>query len=249
MREVIVISGASGGIGAAAARAMAQDGMAFVLQYARAAEKAEALARSLAESGAEALALRADMTREAEIAGLFERACDRFGHVTGAIASAGTDHPPMDLEAIERAEIERVLSLNLTGVILTCREAVRRMPAQGNRAIVIVSSWAAVTGGRPGKSLYAASKAAVDAFTVGTARELAPRGIRINAVRPGMTETEMIAPATDTPEKTAAARATIPLGRFAEAGEVGETVAFLMSERASFVTGARLDVAGGGYVV
>lgn len=249
MRTVIVVTGGSGGIGAAAAEAMARRDRSFVLQYATSADKAEAAAAKLQARGAEAITAQADMSREQDIVRLFERAASEFGTVTGAIASAGTDHPRMALAELTGEEITRVLALNTAGVLLTCREAVRHMPERGNRAIVVVSSWAATSGGRPGKALYAASKAAVDAFTQGTARELAPRGIRINSVRPGMTETGMIGPATDTPEKTAAAKATIPLGRFATAEEVGETIAFLMSEKAGFITGARVEISGGGIVI
>ena len=248
-RDVIVVTGGSGGIGAATARSMTQPERAFILQYARNAEKAEAVAQAVRSRGAEAITVRGDMSREQDIVSLFEQAVAEFGPVTGAVASAGTDHPKMPTLELTGEEISRVLSLNTAGVLLTCREAVRHMPESGNRAIVVVSSWAAATGGRPGMALYAASKAAIDAFTMGTARELAPRGIRINSVRPGMTETDMIAPATDTPQKAAAAKATIPLGRFATAEEVGDTIAFLMSESAGFITGARLEISGGGIMI
>lgn len=249
MDEVIVVTGGSGGIGAAAARALAAPDRAFVVHFAGNEAKADAVAQSLVGRGAAAITARADMSEPSDVVRLFDTAVEQFGKVTGAIASAGTDSPKCGLEEIDDDEIFRVLALNSAGVILTCREAVRRMPTEGNRAIVNVSSWAAATGGRPGKSLYAASKGAVDVFTQGIARELAPRGIRVNAVRPGMTETEMIRPATDTPEKVVAAKATIPLGRFASSEEIGDVIAFLMSDKASFVTGAVVDVAGGGFVI
>ncbi|MBP5857128.1 SDR family oxidoreductase [Marivibrio halodurans] len=248
-REVVVITGASGGIGAASARCMARPGIAFMLHYANRSDRADALAEELRAAGAEAGTMRGDMREEADIVGLFEGAAERFGHVTGAILSAGTDHPKYALEDLPADEIHRVLTLNSAALILGAREAVRRMPETGNRSIVNVSSLAGGTGGRPGKSLYAASKGAVDIFTQGVARELAPRGIRINSVRPGMTETDMIGPAVDTPEKAAAARATIPMQRFGKPEEIGETVAFLMSSKASFVTGAVIDIAGGGFAI
>lgn len=249
MREVVVVTGGSGGIGAAAARLMAGPDRAFAIHYSSNAARADAVAQEVAASGAAAIVVQADMTDEADIVRLFETAAKEFGHVTGAIASAGTDTGPTLVRDLDHAEIMRVYSLNCAGVMITCREALRHMPAEGNRAIVAVSSMAATIGGRTGRTLYAASKGAVDVFTKGFAKEVAADGIRVNAVRPGMTETDMIKAATADPARAAAARKSIPLQRFARPDEVGAVIAFLMSEKAGFVTGAVVDISGGGFVI
>lgn len=249
MREVIVVTGGSGGIGAAAARVMAGPGRAFAIQYGSNEPGARAVVDALEARGSDAVVVQGDMGREDDVLRLFAEARERLGPVTGAINSAGTDSGPTAVEDLDAAEIARVLQLNVAGVMLCCREAIRHMPDAGNRGIVNVSSMASTIGGRTGRTVYAASKGAVDVFSRGLAREVARRGIRVNVVRPGMTETAMIEPVAGDPDRAAAARDSIPIGRFATAEEVGHAIAYLMSAEAAFVTGALLDVSGGGYVL
>lgn len=249
MGEVIVVTGGSGGIGAAAARVMAGPGRGFAIQYGSNEAGALAIAEELESRGSAAVVMQGDMGREVDVERVFAEARQRLGPITGAVNSAGTDSGPTSVEDLDGAEIARVLQLNVAGVMLCCREAIRHMPEVGNRGIVNVSSMASTVGGRNGRTLYAASKGAVDVFSRGLAREVARRGIRVNVVRPGMTETAMIDPVASDPDRAAAARESIPIGRFATAEEVGHAIAYLMSAEAAFVTGALLDVSGGGYVL
>ncbi len=148
------------------------------------------------------------------------------------------------------ASLSGLWATNITGTILASREAVKRFAAHSSGgSIVNVSSMAATIGGRLGASAYAASKAAVDAFTVGLAKEVAPAGIRVNAVRPGLTHTPMTRGVTDDPVRLEAAAATIPMRRVATAEEVAKPILWLLSDEASFISGARLDVSGGGFVI
>ena len=163
-------------------------------------------------------------------------------------AGIGGKHGPVS--SFTAADLAALWATNVTGTIVACREAVKRFDATpGGGAIVNVSSMAATIGGRPGASAYAASKAAVDAFSVGLAKEVAARGIRVNVVRPGFTVTSMTRRASDDPAALAAVSATIPIQRAATPGEVAKPILWLLSEEATFVTGARLDVSGGGFTV
>jgi NAD(P)-dependent dehydrogenase (short-subunit alcohol dehydrogenase family) len=153
---------------------------------------------------------------------------------------------------LEQGALERLLAVNVIGTMLCCREAVRRMStAHGGAggAIVNVSSMAAIIGGRPGRSAYAASKAAVDSFTVGLAKEVAREGIRVNAIRPGMTLTDMTDTVRRDLDRRAQIAATIAMNRCAEAEEIAQPILWLLSDEASFVAGAILDASGGGFML
>jgi NAD(P)-dependent dehydrogenase (short-subunit alcohol dehydrogenase family) len=188
------------------------------------------------------------------VAALFE-AADRWRGdepLAGLVNNAGVDGPRDPIERVTAAEVSPLFAVNAVGTILCCREAVRRMAARNGGsggAIVNVSSMSATIGGRAGAAYYAASKAAVDTITVGLAKEVAAEGVRVNAVRPGMTLTQMTAERLDDPVRRAATEATIPMGRVAAPEEVARPIVWLLSDEASFVSGCLLDVSGGGFVI
>ena len=252
MTGVLLITGGGRGIGAAAARLAAAEGTRVAVNFRARRDAAEALVAEIAAAGGEAAAFAADVAEEAEVVALFEAVEARLGPLTALVNSAGISPGASRVADFEAAPLQHLMAVNVVGTMLCCREAVRRMStARGGAggAIVNVSSMAAVTGGRPGSSHYAASKAAVDAFTIGLAREVAAEGVRVNAVRPGMTRTDMTEDRLADPETHARIAATIPMNRVGAAGEIAQPILRLLSEAASFVTGACLDASGGGFVI
>ncbi|MCX2950357.1 SDR family oxidoreductase [Lentzea sp. NEAU-D7] len=228
-----VITGGSRGIGAATARRLVRDGHRVVISYRRAEDEARALEAELG-----VLAVRADTADEADVARLFDAAGD---DITGVVSNAGITSPSGPLAELRTEDLRRVVDVNLVGAIFVAREAARRM---SRGAIVNVSSGAA-TLGSPGEYVhYAATKAAVDALTIGLAKELAPRGIRVNCVQPGTIRTDIHHLSGD-PGRPDRVAARIPLGRPGESGEIANAIAWLLSEEASYTTGAILRVAGG----
>ncbi|MGH6917843.1 MAG: SDR family NAD(P)-dependent oxidoreductase, partial [Geminicoccaceae bacterium] len=192
MTGILLITGGSRGIGAATARLAAQKGYAIAINYRAAREEAEALVAAIEADGGRAIAVQADVAAQEQVEAMF-RAVDGFGPLTALVNSAGISLAARVAD-LEQGALERLLAINVIGTMLCCREAVRRMSTrlggQGG-AIVNVSSMAATIGGRPGRVAYAASKGAVDSFTIGLAKEVAREGIRVNALRPGMTMTDM----------------------------------------------------------
>jgi len=252
MTDPILITGGSSGIGRAVAKLAAARDIPVAITYRNRKEKALALVDSLAKKGKEAYAIALDVTSEKAIVAAFEHVDQLLGSriLGGLVNSAGIGGPHGPIESFEAAGLAELWATNLTATILASREAVarfRKRPQGG--AIVNVSSMAATIGGRPGAAAYAASKAAVDAFTVGLAKELAAAKIRVNAVRPGATDTAMLEAVVSNPQALAAVSRTIPIHRIATAEEVARPILWLLSEEASFVTGARLDVSGGGFVI
>jgi NAD(P)-dependent dehydrogenase (short-subunit alcohol dehydrogenase family) len=190
--------------------------------------------------------VRADVADEADVLALFA-AGDSMGTVTGLVNNAGIVAPATRVDSVSAERIETLLRVNVVGAFLCAREAVRRMSTErggSGGAIVNVSSRAAVLGGATEWVDYAASKAAIDALTVGLSREVATEGIRVNAVRPGLIETEIHA-AAGRPERVRELRGTVPLGRGGRPEEVAAAIVWLLSDAASYVTGAFLDVSGG----
>ncbi len=246
----LLITGGSRGIGAATARIAASRGIPVAINYRAAADQAQALVGEIERDGGRAIAVQADVASEQQVEAMF-RAVDGFGPLTGLVNSAGITYTGKVAE-FEGAGLERLLMTNVLGTMLCCREAVRRMSTRlGGKggAIVNVSSMAAEIGGRAGRTAYAGSKGAVDSFTKGLAREVGREGIRVNALRPGMTMTDMTDAVRSNPELRAKTAATIAMNRCAEADEMALPILWLLSDEASFISGALLDGSGGGFTV
>lgn len=249
---MVLITGGSRGIGAATARAAAAAGHAVAVNYERREDAAEAVVADIVAAGGRACAVAGDVADEGAVERMFETAQSRLGPVTGLVNSAGISGNGSAAADFDAATLERLFAVNVVGTMLCCREAVRRMSTRrggAGGAIVNVSSMAATIGGRAGASDYASSKAAVDAFTVGLAKEVAAEGIRVNALRPGMTLTDMTDDLRDDPRQHARIAATIPMGRVASADEIARPIVWLLSPDASFISGARLDASGGGFLI
>jgi len=206
-------------------------------------------------AGGAAAAVAGDVASESGVANLFAAVDEWRGErpLVGLVNCAAVDGGRDPIERVSAAEIAPLFTVNVIGTMLCCREAVRRMAHRNGGdggAIVNVSSMSATIGGRAGAAFYAASKAAVDTFTVGLAKEVAAEGVRVNAVRPGMTLTDMTAARLSDPVRRAAIDATIPMHRVAEPDEIAHPIVWLLSSaEASFVSGAVTDVSGGGFVV
>ncbi len=243
----MLVTGGSRGIGAAIVRAAAAAGYEIALTYADDRAAAEAVAAEVNGSGRRAVIVQADVAREADVLAAYAAVDDAFGRLDALAINAGITGRFTRVDEVDAATLERVLAVNVTGAFLCAREAVRRMStARGGSggAIVVVSSRAAGLGS-PGEYVhYAASKAAVDTLTRGLAKEVAAEGIRVNAVAPGLIDTEIHARG-GRPERVARITPTIPMERIGTAGEVAATVLWLLSQEASYVTGAILDVSGG----
>jgi len=241
------VSGGSRGIGAATARLAGERGYDVAVAYEKDREAAERVAAEVANAGSRALAVRADVAQERDVVHLFDEAAHALAPPCAVLACAGVTGGFSRVEDLSVQTLERVLSVNVIGTILLAREAVRRMSTRrGGRggSIVTVSSIAAQLGGAGEWVHYAASKGAVETFTVGLAREVASEGIRVNCVSPGLIETGLHAAAgdSDRPRRLAAG---IPLGRPGTAAEVAEGVLWLLSSAASYTTGAILRISGG----
>ena len=247
MEKVLLVTGGSRGIGAATARLAAQRGYAVCVNYLRNETAAQALVESIAQAGGRAIALAADVAVEAEVVRLFEQLDATLGPVSALVNNAGILEQQMRVEAMDVARWQRVLATNVIGPFVCAREAVRRMSTKhGGKggAIVNVSSRASVLGGANEYVDYAASKGALDSFTIGLAQEVATEGIRVNAVRPGVIYTDIHASGGE-PQRVERVKAGVPMKRGGQPEEVAEAILWLLSEEASFITGTFLDVSGG----
>jgi NAD(P)-dependent dehydrogenase (short-subunit alcohol dehydrogenase family) len=244
---MIIVTGASRGIGAAVARALAFGGHNVAVNFIRDDAAAERVVEELRGLGVQALAIRADVAQESDILRLFESAENALGPIQGLVNNAGTTGGFARVENVDSAVLARMLAVNMTGTILCAREAVKRMSTrhggQGG-AIVNISSLAARTGGAGEWVHYAASKGAVNTFTIGLAREVADEGIRVNAVAPGLVETDLHA-ANGEPDRPKRLSPTIPMQRAGTAEEIAAGVVWLLSPAASYVTGTILEIGGG----
>lgn len=247
MDKVMLITGAGRGIGAATALLAAERGYAVCINYLRDAESAAALQKKMERAGARAIAVAGDVSSEPDVLRLFEETDRRLGRITDLVNNAGIVDRGSRVEDMSAARLARMFAINITGSFLCAREAVKRMSKRhggSGGAIVNVSSIAAKLGA-PGEYVdYAASKAAIDAFTVGLAKEAGPDGIRVNAVRPGVIRTDIHLSSGD-PARVERIGATAPLGRPGEPEEIARTILWLLSPEASYVTGALVDVTGG----
>jgi glucose 1-dehydrogenase len=243
-RPVTVVTGGSRGIGAATCLRLAADGHDVAVGYVRDSAAAEEVAAGVRRAGGQCVVVRVDTSVEADVERLFDTAEGRLGPVTGLVNNAGVTGPLGRLTDAATADLRRVIDVNLLGTLLCSRRAAQLMSSRASGVIVNVSS-AAATLGSPGEYVhYAATKAAIDALTLGLAKELGPDGIRVNAVAPGVIDTEMHA-AMGAPDRARRAVGTIPLRRPGRAEEIAGAIAWLMSPDASYATGAVLRVSGG----
>lgn len=245
MKNWLLITGGSRGIGAATALRCASAGWDVAINYARDAAAAEAVAARVRAAGRQALVLQADVADDAQVAAMFEQLDAAGGRLAGLVNNAGIVAPACRLDAMDSARWQRLFDVNVLGTLRCCQQAARRMSTrQGGRggAIVNLSSRAAEYGSGGIYVDYAATKGAVDTLTKGLARELIAEGIRVNGLRPGVIDTEIHA---DSGLDASTVASTIPIQRLGRAEEIAEGIAWLLSDAASYTVGAILDVAGG----
>jgi NAD(P)-dependent dehydrogenase (short-subunit alcohol dehydrogenase family) len=242
--RILVVTGGGRGIGAETARLAAERGYAVAVNYRENRAAAESLVKNLAGN---AIAVQGDVASEADVVRLFETVDRKLGRVSALVNNAGIVDRGMRVTDMTAARIARMFAINVTGSFLCAREAVKRMSTRlggPGGAIVNVSSIASRMGGAGEYVDYAASKGAIDTFTIGLAKEVGPEGIRVNAVRPGVIRTEIHLASGD-PARVDRIGATSPLQRPGEAVEVARAILWLLSDEASYMTGALVDVTGG----
>ena len=250
--RVLLVTGGSRGIGAEVAKRAAASGYAIAINYHRDEAAAQRVRTAVEACGARCIIVAADVGDPAAVARLFAAVDAGLGPVTDLVNSAGVSGNRRPVADFDAAILRRLFDVNVIGTISCCTEAVRRMSTQtGGKggAIVNVSSMAATIGGRAGSSDYAASKAAVDTFSIGLAKEVADQGIRVNSLRPGMTMTDMTVHLEEDPEHGARVAASIPMGRVARVEEIASPIIWLLSPAASFISGACVDASGGGFII
>ena len=243
MRKTALVTGGSRGIGATTCKLLAENDYDVVINYVSNQSAAESVADAVRAAGGRALLAKYDVSSEAEIVDMFKYIDDQFGYLDALVNNAGILGSTSRVEDIDAKRIMELLSINVMGPMICCREAVRRMSTRNGGkggAIVNLSSGSAYIG-NPGRNvLYAVSKGGINSLMIGLSQEVAAEGIRVNNVSPGLTRTEMV-----TPEVEATKIGFVPMGRLGETIEVAESILWLLSDKASFVSGANIRIAGG----
>ena len=246
-KQVLLVTGGSRGIGAATCLLAAQKGYAVAVNYAHNAQAANNVVQQITQAGGKAIAVQGDVAQEADILAMFKTVDTQLGRLTAFVNNAGVVDVASRVDAMSVARLKRMFDINITGSFLCAREAVLRMSTRHGGtggSIVNLSSAAARLGG-PGQYVdYAASKGAMDTFTIGLAKEVALEGIRVNAVRPGIIETDIHASGGE-PDRAQRMAPLVPMQRSGSAMEVAQAIVWLLSDEASYCTGTFIDVAGG----
>jgi NAD(P)-dependent dehydrogenase (short-subunit alcohol dehydrogenase family) len=245
MSKVLLITGGSRGIGAATARLASAEGYSVAINYVGEKNAAEALVKEL---GAKAVAVQGNVAKLNDVERMFSETENALGPITHVVNSAGITGKSSRLDACDPQVIVDTIAINLTGNIFVCREAVKRMSTKygGKGGVIINLSSAAATLGSPGEyTWYAASKGGIDSFTIGLAKEVAMEGIRVASITPGMVDTEIHARSTGDQARVERIRPMIPMQRIGTAEEIANAILFMLSDKASYITGTTLRVSGG----
>ncbi|MGE0237540.1 MAG: SDR family oxidoreductase [Parvibaculaceae bacterium] len=242
--KTILITGGSRGIGRETAILCARKGWSVGINYVGNDTAAEAAAEAVRQAGGRAVLVKGDVAVEADVVAMFDATEKALGRLSGVVVNAGIVAPSLPLAEMSGERLQRVFAVNVLGAYLCARESARRLARERGGAIVLVSSAAARLGAPFEYVDYAGSKGAIDTLTIGLAKELGPQGVRVNAVRPGLIETDIHASGGQ-PGRAWRLGATTPLGRPGRAAEVAEAITWLLSDASSYVTGALLDVSGG----
>lgn len=248
MKNVMLITGGSRGIGAATARLAAERGYAVAVNYVSDKAAAEALCEDIRTSGGKALAIQGDVSQLPDVEAMFEQATRAFGPVAVVVNNAGITGKSSRLDAAPPATIATTIAINTTGAIFVAREAVKRMSTKhgGKGGVIVNLSSAAATLGSPGEYVwYAASKGAIDSLTIGLAKEVALEGIRVVSVTPGMIDTEIHDKSTGDAARVERIRPMIPMQRIGAAEDIAQAILYLASDAANYITGTTLRVSGG----